>query len=144
MSNSKTRTEIERLVEALDDVEISEDGGRDTIRRLGIDTKAWAKVIKAKAYEAMSVQRKARFEEARNAYTADLGKLAKRPAAPKRSVEQQREQVRALLKRAPGDAVVSMQFHKFEEATAEELAELVRTLRHLLGELDDDDDDDDG
>lgn len=141
MSNSKTRTEIERLVETLDDVQISEDEGRDAIKRLGIDTKAWAKAIKAKVAEAVSNQRKARFDEARKAYAADLGKLASRRAEPRRSIEQQREKVKTLLGRAPREMVVSMHFHKFEEATAEELSEMVRSLRHLLGEMGDDDED---
>jgi len=38
------------------------------------------------------------------------------------------------MRRAPNQSAVSMHFHKYETATDEELAELTRALRHLLGE----------
>ncbi len=143
MSNSKTRTEIERLVEGLDEVHVSDADGQETVKRLGIDTKAWAASVRAKVAAADGAQREQRFADAKEAYQADVEQLASRRAAPSRTVDEQRRKVKALLEKAPRDATVSVHFHKFEQATTEELAEMIKSLRHLLGEQIDGDDEDD-
>ena len=143
MSNSKTITEVELLVEALDDVPVDDADGQAAIKRLGIDVKSWTASVRAKVTEAEVKQRKVRFSEATKEYTAEVERLSARVAEPVRSVDEQRRRVKALLARAPRETAVSMHFHKFEQATAEELTEMIRSLRHLLGE-DTDDHDDEG
>ena len=144
MSNSKTRTEIERLVEGLDEVPVGDAEGQETVKRLGIDTKAWADSVRAKVTAAETAQRQARFAQAEHDYLADVKRLEAQRSEPARTVEEQRRKVKALLARAPRVMTVSMHFHKFEEATAEELAEMIKSLRHLLGEQGNDDDDGEG
>ena len=139
MSDSKTRTEIERLVEGLDEVPVSDAEGHDTVKRLGIDTKVWAASIRARVTAADAAQRRELFDQAKQTYLADVARLASRPSEPTATVEEQRRKVKALLAMAPREAAVSMHFHKFEEATAAELAEMIKSLRHLLGEDADDD-----
>ena len=45
---------------------------------------------------------------------------------------------RALLARVPQGQSIAMHFLKYEEASDDELDELIRSLRHLLGEDDND------
>ncbi len=133
MSESKTRREIERLVQALDD-EPDEAEREEVVRRLGIDMKAWANDVRSRVADAAVKARQDRFAAARSAYEADLAALARRPAEPQRSLEEQRRVLRTLVARVPDSAAVH--FHKFEQATVEELAEMIRALRHMLGEDD--------
>jgi hypothetical protein len=48
------------------------------------------------------------------------------------SISDQMAIMKSLLARAPTNTAIH--YHKFEEATADELAEMIRALRHLLGE----------
>jgi hypothetical protein len=141
MSNSKTRTEIERLVEALDEVAVSDVEAQETVKRLGIDTKAWAGSVRAKITAAETARRQARFAQAEHDYRAEAKRLESQVSEPGRSVDEQRRRVKALIARAPRETTVSMHFHKFDEATEEELAEMIKSLRHLLGDQAGDDDD---
>ncbi len=136
MSNSKTRAEIERLVECLDDVPETDVEARNAVERLGIDVGTWAAAIRAKVGVAEAANRRARFAEAEAGHVAETRRLAARRSEPLRSVDELRYEVRALVAQAPRERVVSMHFHKFEEATAAELAEMLRSLRHLLDEDD--------
>lgn len=133
MSESKDRREIDLLVEALDDVPDDADG-QEAVRRLGIDVKSWASGIRARVASAIADERRGRFARAAAAYEEDLSALSRRRAEPARSKDDQQRILRALIERAP--AAASVHFHKFEEANSEELAEMIRTLRHLLGEDD--------
>jgi hypothetical protein len=136
VSEPKNRREIELLVDALDE-EPEESERDDAVRRLGIDVKVWAAEIRTRVSSAAAAARQQRFAAARSAYESDLGRLAQRRVEPERSVEEQRRVLRGLLARAPAGAAAAVHFHKFEEATTEELAEMIRSLRHLLGEDDD-------
>jgi seryl-tRNA synthetase len=134
MSDSKTQREVELLVKALDDEPLTDDDGRDAVRRLGIDTKAWAADIRKRVATANEAERKERFDDARRAYQSELEQLNARQAEPARSLAEQRAEVKRLVARAPREMVASMHALKFEQATEEELAEMIKSLRHLLGQ----------
>jgi hypothetical protein len=76
------------------------------------------------------------FASAAAAYQEDLERFARRPAEPTRSRDHQQRYLRELLARLPAGQAASIQFHKFEKATDEESAEMIRAVRHLLGEDD--------
>jgi hypothetical protein len=143
MSSTKSRDQLNRVVEALEDESVDAKEARDTVARLGIDVKDMAAKLRAKVAAADADDRKQRIDEARAAYARELEKLERRKAEPKRPRAEQLVVLQGLLQRAPQS--VAMHFHKYESASDDELAELVRSLRHLLDEPDpDDDDDDDG
>lgn len=135
MSESKERREIELLVEALDAVPDDAEG-REAVERLGIDVKSWAAGIRDRVAAAAAEERRRRFAGATAAYETDLAKYGRRAAEPKRSREQQQRLFRELVARVPTAEAVSVNYHKFEEAADEELAEMIRAVRHLLGEDD--------
>jgi hypothetical protein len=129
---TKSRREIEALVEALDDEPIADAEARGVVKALGIDVKELAGRLRANVAEADARDRQVRFAEASQAYAEEIERLERREleAAPTRDL--QIATMKALLNRAPAHAV-AMHFHKYESVTDEELAELVRALRHLLG-----------
>jgi hypothetical protein len=134
VSGPNERREIELIVDALDDELPDATEGSEAVRRLGIDVKSWSASIKDRVAKANADARKSRFAQAAADYRQDLDALARRPVEQRRSKEEQQRVLRDLISRAPTAA--SVHFHKFEEATSDELAEMIRTLRHLLGEDD--------
>jgi hypothetical protein len=135
VSEPKNLREIELLVKALDEVP-DETEGEETVRRLGINVTSWTSDIRARVARANAEARQQRFDAAKAAYEADLGALGARPSEPARSKEEQQRILRDLVARAPQSATNAIHFHKFEEATGDELAEMIRSLRHLLREDD--------
>jgi hypothetical protein len=135
MSDRKKKDDIEALIEALDDVPVDDQEGRDAVRRLGIDVKTWAGAIRQRVGAADEADRARRFDEARRAYKEDAARYDAKKAEPKRSIEESRAAMRALMARIPREGAAAVaHFHKFEEATEEELAEMIKALRHLLNE----------
>ncbi|MFO0735153.1 MAG: hypothetical protein U0270_04705 [Labilithrix sp.] len=132
MSSTKSKEQLNRIVETLEEEAVDARGARDTVQRLGIDVKDMAAKLHARVAAADDAERKKRIDEARGAYAKELERLERRKAEPKRPREEQLVVLQSLLARAPQS--VAMHFHKYESATDEELAELVRSLRHLLGE----------
>lgn len=132
MSSTKSKEQLNRIVEALEEEAVDAREARDTVQRLGIDVKDMAAKLHARVAAADDAERKKRIDEARGAYAKELERLERRKAEPKRPREEQLVVLQSLLARAPQS--VAMHFHKYESATDEELAELVRSLRHLLGE----------
>lgn len=132
MSSTKTRDQLNRIALALEDEAVDPKEARDTVARLGIDVKDMAQKLRAKVADAADVDRKRRIDDARAAYAKELERLERRKSEPKRPREEQLVVLQALLHRAPQS--VAMHFHKYESASDEELAELVRSLRHLLDE----------
>jgi len=137
MTDPKNRREVELLGQALDEEPVTDDHACDAVRRLGIDTKAWAANIRKRVATANEAEKKERFDEARRAYQSDLEKLNARKAEPVRSLAEQRAELKRLIARAPREMTASMHAHKFEEATEKEVAEMIRSLRHLLGDDED-------
>ena len=135
MSESKERREIELLAEALDAVPDDAEG-HETVERLGIDVKSWAAGIRGRVAAAVADERRRRFAGATAAYKTDLEAYGRRSPEPKRSKERQQLLLRELIARVPPAEAASVHFHKFEEATDDELAEMIRAVRHLLGEDD--------
>ena len=133
----KTRRDIEAVVEALDDLPIEPEEAALVVKSLGIDVKQLASKLRGAVTDADERDRKKRFEEASLAYAAELerleriGRVERQAPLPPREV--QLATMRQLLQRAPQQSV-SMHFHKYETATDEELAELIRSLQHLLGD----------
>jgi hypothetical protein len=135
MSDPKEKDDIRALVDALDDVPIDEQEGREAVKRLGIDVKKWAGAIRQRVAAADEGDRVRRFDEARRAYREDAARYEAKEAEPKRSIEESRAVMRALIARVPRESgIAAAHFHKFEEATEEELAEMIKALRHLLNE----------
>lgn len=135
MSSTNHRDKLNRLVDALDD-ETTHSGdaaeARETVKRLGIDVKDMAAKLRAKVAAADAEDRKQRFDDAAAAYAREVERLERRKAEPKRPRAEQLVVLQGLLARAPQS--VAMHFHKYEAASDDELAELVRSLRHLLNE----------
>jgi hypothetical protein len=134
---TKSRREIEALVDALDDVPIDAEHVREKVAELGIDVPAMAARIRAKIAAADAADRKKRFADASAEYTSAVERLASRRPEPKRERAAQEAIFKALVAKAPPQAV-AMHFHRYESATEDELAEMIRVLRHLLGEDDED------
>ena len=82
-------------------------------------------------------ERKKRIDEARAAYAKESERWSSRKPEPKRSRDEQLVVFRALLAKAPPQAL-AMHFLKYESASEEELAESIRSLRDLLGDEDSD------
>jgi hypothetical protein len=127
MSSTKTtKKQLSDIEEALDDAPIDPKDANETVKRLGIDVKSMAANLRAKVANAD-------IADARTAYAKEIERLERRKMEPRPRAEQL-VVLQSLLKRAP--QAVAMHFHKYESASDEELAELVRSLRHLLGEPD--------
>ena len=136
MNDPKVRKEIDALIEALDDAPISEADGREAVERLNVDVKVWARSVRERVADAEKAVRSRRFEVARQAYTTERASFEAKRAEPKRSLQEQRSVLRELVARVPRESATAVHFHKFDEASAEELAEMIKALRHLLGEDD--------
>lgn len=134
MSDAKFQQEIESLFDALEDEPITDGEVRDVVTRLGVDVKAWATEVRERVAAASDGERKERFDDARNAYRGELQQLNARSQEPARPLAEQRALVKRLLARAPQGTTASVHAHKFEQATEQELAEMIRSLRHLLGD----------
>ena len=135
MTDPKKKDDIKALIEALDDVPVDEQEGRDAVKRLGIDVKKWAGAVRQRVAAADEADRARRFDDARQAYREDAARYDAKKAEPKRSIDESRGVMRALIARVPREGAAAVaHFHKFEEATEEELAEMIKALRHLLNE----------
>jgi len=133
MTDPNKKDDIEALVEALDDVPVDEEEGRDAVKRLGIDVKKWAGALRQRVAAADESDRARRFDDARRAYKEDAARYEAKRAEAKRSIDESRALMRALMARVPREGAAAVaHFHKFEEATEEELAEMIKALRHLL------------
>jgi hypothetical protein len=130
MSN-KTRRELDRLEDDLEHAEMSQEELAAAVANLPVSLKDWAAEIRAKVNVALEAERSAKNEQARAAYKADLARLHCRPVEPSKSFMAQQLVMKGLLARAPEASVAYL---KFEEATAEELAEMIRSLRPLLAD----------
>lgn len=137
---SKTREEIERLNAALDD----DDGDDDppalrTDDLVGaarsIDVAAWANEIRARVAKAQAADLEARIAEARAGYERESRELSARKLGPV-DPSQQDVVINELLARVPPDRQASLNWFNYERATVEEKAELIKSLRHLLGDED--------
>ena len=134
--SDKSRRELQLLDDALDDVEATPEQIAATMSDLAITPTAWAAEVRARAEAAKEAARKARLEAMRLGYQQERDRYEGRRAEPVRSTTELQLVLRDLIAKAPQE--VSANFHKYEDAPAEELAEQIRALRHLLG-LDDDD-----
>lgn len=130
--SDKTRRELEFLADALDDVEPTPDELAGTTSRLPVTPAKWATDIRARIAAADEADRRARFEQSRRSYRDEVRALEARKAEPVRPLAEAQLVLKELLARAPMG--VSANFLKYENATPEEVAEIIRALRHLLGE----------
>lgn len=129
--SDKNKLELERLDEALDDVEITTEQISSTMSRLSTTPAAWAAEVRARAEAAKEVARKERLQAMRAGYHQESARYEGRRAEQVRSKTEMQAVFRDLIERAP--QAVSANFHKYEDAPPEELAEQIRALRHLLG-----------
>ncbi len=131
--SSNSRKHLEHLTEALDDVPIDDHDVARTVGQLGIDVKSLAEELRQKVKDADAAERRQRIDAARAAYAREVERLERRKAEPRRPREEQLVVFRALLAKAPAQGL-AMHFLKYESASDDELAELIRSLRDLLGE----------
>lgn len=132
--SDKNKRELELLDEALDDVEATPEQIASTMSRLSTTPAAWAAEVRTRADAAKEAARKTRLQAMRLSYQEDRERYEARQDEPVRSKADLQLVFRDLIARAP--QAVSANFHKYEDAPPEELAEQIRALRHLLG-LDD-------
>lgn len=137
MSPSKNERELALFLDALDDEPVTDEEARETVRTLGIETALWAADVRKRVIAADEAAKKKRFEEAARAYRVEQEQLAARKVEAAESVSAQRAKVKRLLARAPQGTAASVHALKFEQATSEELAQIVTSLRHLLGDDED-------
>lgn len=130
-----TKRELELLDEALDDVEATPEQIASTMSRLSITPAAWAAEVRARAEAAKEAARQARLQAMRLSYQQERDRYEARRTEPLQSKTKLQVVFRDLVAMAP--QAVGANFHKYEDAPAEELVEHIRSLRHLLG-LDDD------
>lgn len=124
------------LADALDDADdpVDDAEAQAFTRRIGINVEALAASFRARVAAADAEDRAKRFSEAQGAFEAESASYTTRPREPRRSLEAQRAELSRLAARIPKDAPVSMHYLKFDEATEDELAEMITALRHLLGD----------
>jgi hypothetical protein len=130
--SDKTRRALEFLADALDDGEATPDEIAGTVSRLPVTPARWAADIRGRIAAADEADRQARFEESRRGYRDEVRALDARKPEPVRPLLEAQLVMKDLMARAP--AGVSANFLKYENATPEEVADMIRTLRHLLGE----------
>jgi hypothetical protein len=128
--SDKTRRELELIADALDDAEPTPDEIAGTVARLPVTTAKWASDIRSRIAAADEADRQARFEKSRRGYSDEVRRLDSRKPEPVRPLPEAQLVMRELMARAPEG--LSANFLKFENATPEELAEMIRALRHLL------------
>ena len=130
--SDKTRRALEFLADALDDAEAIPDEIAVTVSRLPVTPVKWAADIRGRIAAADEIDRQARFELSRRGYRDEVRALDARKPEPVRPLHEAQLVMRDLMARAP--AGVTANFLKYENATPEEVAEMIRALRHLLGE----------
>jgi DNA-directed RNA polymerase specialized sigma24 family protein len=134
MTDQNQKYPVEAILDALDEEAVDETAAKALVQRLGIDVKKWTGTIRQEIEKADREDRVQRFDAAKRSFEAESARYSAKASEPKRSLEAQQIEMRSLLARVPRDAAAAVHFHKFEEASAEELAEMIKALRHLLGE----------
>lgn len=134
--SDKNKRELELLDEALDDVEATPEQIASTVSRLSTTPAAWAADVRARAEAAKEAERKARLQQMRLGYEQERERYEARQTERVQSKAEMQLVFKNLLAEAP--QTVSANFHKYEDAPPEELAEQIRALRYLLGKKDED------
>lgn len=139
MTEPANQRDLERLFDALDDEQEGDaDEAKDLVSRLGINVAKWSEAIVAKIAAADKIDREVRFQIAASAFRNESRRYESQGAAVPMSIDDSRQLLRQLLKQIPPASAVttSLHFHKFEEATVGELAEMIRAARFLLSQHD--------
>lgn len=136
MSDTKDdpRRKLRHIVDALDDEPPSAEEAAEVVRALGADIPAIAARLRAKIAAAPATEEARKRAELRRAYERERA-AATTAAEPVRPRAEQLAIIRGLLARA-GERAVALHYRKFDEATDEELADLVTTLRRLVADDD--------
>lgn len=132
--SDKNKRELELLDEALDDVEATPEQIASAMSRLSTTPAAWAAEVRARVEAAKEAARKARLQEMRLGYQQERKRYEARRSELVQSKAEMQLVFKSLLAEAP--QAVSVNFHKYEDAPPEELAEQIRALRYLLGKKD--------
>lgn len=124
------------LADALDDADdpVDDAEAQAFTRRIGLNVESLAASFRARIAAADADDRAKRFAEAQRTFEAESASYAARPREPRRSLEAQRAELSRLRERIPQGSPASVHFLKFEEATEDEVAEMIKALRHLLGD----------
>jgi hypothetical protein len=130
--SDKTRRELEFLADALEEAETTPEEIAGTVSRLPVTPAKWAADIRGRIAAADESDRQALFEQGRRGYRDETRRFDARKAEPVRPLPAAQLVMKQLMAKAPAE--VTANFLKYETATPEELAEMIRALRHLLGE----------
>src|SRR4029079_16554523 len=122
--SDKNKRELELLDEALDDVEATPEQIASTMSRLSTTPAAWAAEVRARVEAAKEAARKARLQEMRLGYRQERERYEARRNELVQSKAEMQLVFKSLLAEAP--QAVSANFHKYEDAPSEELAEQIR------------------
>jgi len=140
MAHKPPKNDLERLENVIEGLMDVDDAERPTLedvhadaKKHGIDFEKWGEQIRAKANVVMEAERRIREEETAKQRERAEARLRARPAEPIRARAEQLAIMRELLQQARPEQV-SAHFHKFEQATDEDLARMVGELRHLIEE----------
>lgn len=134
--SDKNKRELELLDEALDDVDATPEQIASTMSRVSTTPAAWAAEVRGRVEAAKEAVRKERLQELRVGYQQERDRYEARRSEQVQSKTELQHVLKTLLAEAP--QAVSANFHKYEDAPPEELAEQIRALRYLLGKKDDD------
>lgn len=122
------------VVDALLEGEVDESEARNAVKALGIDVSALAMRLKAQVDDQDRLDRAARFAQLEAERQTDLLRLRTTDLVEGASRQRMLGMMTSLIQKAGSSA--SVHYMKFEEATDEELAEMIRSLKHLVSDGD--------
>jgi hypothetical protein len=125
--------ELDLLLDALENDRPSKEEAEAAVARLGINVKSFAAEVRGNLMRADETQRVQRLARAQDAYERERAEFSRRPNEPIRPRVEQERILKTLIKRA-GEAGVAAHYQKYEGAHDEELAAMIASLRHLLGD----------
>lgn len=102
-------------------------------KALSPSEKALADSIRRRVDDALAKEALAKHEALRAAFSSSRRALAEFPEEPVRPRDEALAILKELIARA-GEGAASIHFHKYDDATPEDLARIIRELRFLLAE----------
>jgi hypothetical protein len=133
MAHKPPKNDLERLENIIEGLIGDDENVPADATAHGIDFEKWGEEIRANAKTYAEAERRVREEETAKQRERAEARLRARPAEPIRSRPEQLAIMRELLQRTRPEEV-SAHFHKFEQATDEDLARMIGELRHLIEE----------
>ncbi len=132
MTHKPTQRELaDRILSSLDDEEFDAADVADALG--GVDLKAIANEVRSTIADADRARNRAKLADADAVRARDLAAFRGRPPERRRSKAELQMTLRDLARRAGPEMVAQYQM-KFEEASEEDLVQMIAEIKHLLGE----------